>query len=116
MFASRLASIGGDGKCIIWDSIKSYTEKELKPFVSQFEFSKPPPPLSTSAIKKGKKQEEIYGYVALSPDTNVTAVVQNSVIRMFRTSDGVLLETIESTEYGTYIFKHSQTCYYGDIW
>ncbi|KAI6647275.1 Transducin beta-like protein 2 [Oopsacas minuta] len=97
---TRLASLGGDGKWIIWDTMKSYTDKAIiKPYIAQYEYAKAPPPLSASAIKKGKKQEEIHGYIAISPDTHVTVVIQKSLIRMFKTIDGSLLETIESTEY-----------------
>ena len=65
-----------------------------------YEFAKPPAVLSVSAVKKGRKQEELFGYIAISPDTHITAIIQKHLIRLFRTADGILLETIESTEFG----------------
>ena len=95
-----MVSLGGDGKWIVWDANKPYTDKDIKPYLSVNEFAKPPVALSVSAAKKGRKQEELIGHISISPDTHVTAIVQKYLIRLFRTSDGSLLETIESTEFG----------------
>ena len=99
-----MVSLGGDGKWLVWDSIKPFPHKEIKQYMSMFEFAKPPTALSASALKKGRKQEELFGYIAISPDTQITAVVQKYLIRLFRTADGSLLEMIESTEFG----EHTQ--------
>ena len=85
---------------MVWDAMKDYKDKDSKQCIAVFEFAKAPPPLSASAVRRGRTQVGLNGYIAISPDTLVTAVVQKSVIRLFQTENGELLETIESTKYG----------------